>query len=72
LQPAWRLWCEKFLRHLLQPPAKRVGAEHGQQHNDRFDEFRVTFGSLLKCGDKWRHARSPAWRPSGIRSMEAR
>lgn len=38
--------------------------------NDRFGEFTVTYGSLLKCGDKGSHVISPAWRPSGIRNVE--
>jgi DNA polymerase-4 len=40
--------------------------------NDRFGEFTVTFGSLLKNKEKGSHVISPAWRPSGIRSMEIR
>ena len=40
--------------------------------NDRFGEFTVTFGSLLKNREKGSHVISPAWRPSGIRSVEIR
>jgi DNA polymerase-4 len=40
--------------------------------NDRFGEFAVTFGSLLKNRDKGSHVISPAWRPSGIRNVEVR
>jgi DNA polymerase-4 len=40
--------------------------------NDRFGEFTVTYGSLLKCRDKGSHVISPAWRPSGIRNVEVR
>ena len=40
--------------------------------NDRFGEFTVTFGSLLKTRDKGSHVISPAWRPSGIRNVEVK
>jgi DNA polymerase-4 len=40
--------------------------------NDRFGEFTVTYGSLLKNKDKGSHVISPAWRPSGIRNVEVR
>jgi DNA polymerase-4 len=40
--------------------------------NDRFGDFTVTFGSLLKNREKGSHVISPAWRPSGIRSVEIR
>lgn len=40
--------------------------------NDRFGEFTVTFGSLLTSRDKGSRVISPAWRPSGIRSVEVR
>lgn len=40
--------------------------------NDRFGEFTVTFGSLLTNRDKGSHVISPAWRPSGIRSVEVK
>lgn len=38
--------------------------------NDRFGEFKVTFGSLLTADDKGSHVISPAWRPDGIRNVE--
>jgi DNA polymerase IV len=38
--------------------------------NDRFGTAVVTFGSLLKDGDRGNHVISPAWRPSGIRSVD--
>jgi DNA polymerase-4 len=38
--------------------------------NDRFGEFKVTFGSLLVAEDKGSHVISPAWRPEGIRNVE--
>jgi DNA polymerase-4 len=38
--------------------------------NDRFGEFTVTFGSLLTSRDKGSHVISPAWQPSGIRSVD--
>ncbi|MBK5274979.1 MAG: DNA polymerase IV [Desulfuromonadales bacterium] len=40
--------------------------------NDRFGEFTVTFGSMLKSRDKGSRVISPSWRPSGIRSVEVR
>jgi DNA polymerase-4 len=40
--------------------------------NDRFGEFTVTFGSLLTNKNKGSHVISPAWRPSGIRSVDVR
>lgn len=40
--------------------------------NDRFGEFTVTYGSLLRNRDKGSHVISPAWRPSGIRNVEVR
>lgn len=38
--------------------------------NDRFGEFRVTFGSLLTADAKGSHVISPAWRPEGIRNVD--
>ena len=38
--------------------------------NDRYGEFKVTFGSLLTAEDKGSHVISPAWRPNGIRSVD--
>lgn len=38
--------------------------------NDRFGEFRVTFGSLLATEQKGSHVISPAWRPDGIRNVD--
>jgi DNA polymerase IV len=38
--------------------------------NDRFGTAAVTFGSLLKDCDRGNHVISPAWRPSGIRSVD--
>lgn len=38
--------------------------------NDRFGEFKVTFGSLLSNEDKGSHVISPAWRPDGIRNVD--
>jgi len=38
--------------------------------NDRFGEFKVTFGSLLTADDKGSQVISPAWRPEGIRSID--
>jgi DNA polymerase-4 len=37
--------------------------------NNRYGDFTVTFGSLLAARDKGSHVISPAWRPSGIRSV---
>lgn len=37
--------------------------------NDRFGDFKVTFGSMLDTEEKGSHVISPAWRPEGIRSM---
>jgi DNA polymerase-4 len=37
--------------------------------NDRFGEFSVTFGSLIKNDEKGSHVISPAWRPEGIRNV---
>ena len=37
--------------------------------NDRFGEFKVTFGSLLTAEEKGSHVISPAWRPAGIRNV---
>lgn len=38
--------------------------------NDRFGEFKVTFGSLLSSDQKGSHVISPAWRPEGIRNVD--
>jgi len=38
--------------------------------NDRFGEFKVTFGSLLATKEKGSHVISPAWRPAGIRNVD--
>jgi DNA polymerase-4 len=38
--------------------------------NDRFGEFKVTFGSLLTAEEKGSHVISPAWRPEGIRNVD--
>jgi DNA polymerase-4 len=40
--------------------------------NDRFGEFKVTFGSLLSSDKKGSHVISPAWRPEGIRNVDVR
>ncbi len=40
--------------------------------NDRFGEFKVTFGSLLSNEDKGSHVISPAWRPDGIRNVDVK
>jgi len=40
--------------------------------NDRFGEFKVTFGSLLSAEEKGSHVISPAWRPEGIRNVEVK
>jgi DNA polymerase-4 len=37
--------------------------------NDRFGEFKVTFGSLLSADEKGSRVISPAWRPDGIRNV---
>lgn len=37
--------------------------------NNRFGDFRVTFGSLLDTAEKGSHVISPAWRPSGVRNV---
>ena len=38
--------------------------------NDRYGEFKVTFGSLLANEQKGSHVISPAWRPDGIRNVD--
>jgi DNA polymerase-4 len=38
--------------------------------NERFGEFTVTYGSLLKNERMVSRVISPAWRPSGIRSID--
>lgn len=38
--------------------------------NDRYGEFKVTFGSLLSAEEKGSHVISPAWRPDGIRNVD--
>lgn len=40
--------------------------------NDRFGEFKVTFGSLLAADQKGSHVISPAWRPEGIRNVDVK
>ncbi len=40
--------------------------------NDRFGEFKVTFGSLLSSDEKGSYVISPAWRPEGIRNVEVK
>ncbi len=37
--------------------------------NDRFGDFKVTYGSMLHTEEKGSHVISPAWRPEGIRSV---
>lgn len=37
--------------------------------NNRFGEFKVTYGSLLDAEEKGSHVISPAWRPEGIRNV---
>lgn len=37
--------------------------------NDRFGDFKLTFGSMLNTEEKGSHVISPAWRPEGIRSV---
>lgn len=37
--------------------------------NNRFGEFKVTFGSMLDTEEKGSHVISPAWRPEGIRNV---
>jgi hypothetical protein len=37
--------------------------------NDRFGDFKVTFGSMLDTEEKGSHVISPAWRPEGIRNV---
>ncbi len=37
--------------------------------NDRFGEFKVTFGSLLSSDEKGSYVISLAWRPDGIRNV---
>ena len=40
--------------------------------NDRFGEFKVTFGSLLSSDQKGSHVISPSWRPEGIRNVDVK
>ena len=40
--------------------------------NDRFGDFSLTYATLLDNGEKGSFVISPAWRPSGIRSVEVR
>ena len=40
--------------------------------NDRFGDFKVTFGSLLANEEKGSHVISPAWRPEGIRNVSVK
>lgn len=40
--------------------------------NDKFGEFKVTFGSLLSAEEKGSHVISPAWRPDGIRNVDVK
>lgn len=37
--------------------------------NNRFGDFKVTFGSIMDMEGKGSHVISPAWRPEGIRSV---
>lgn len=37
--------------------------------NDRFGEFKITFGSMLDSEEKGSHVISPAWRPEGIKNV---
>jgi DNA polymerase-4 len=37
--------------------------------NNKLGDFKVTFGSLLDGEEKGSHVISPAWRPSGVRSV---
>lgn len=37
--------------------------------NNRFGDFKITFGNLLQGTEKGSHVISPAWRPEGIRSV---
>lgn len=38
--------------------------------NNRFGDFTVTFGSLLRNDERGSHVISPAWRPDGIRCVD--
>ncbi len=40
--------------------------------NDKFGEYKVTFGSLLSADEKGSHVISPAWRPEGIRNVDVK
>lgn len=40
--------------------------------NNRFGDFKVTFGSLLSTEEKGSHVISPAWRPDGIRCVDVK
>lgn len=40
--------------------------------NNRFGDFKVTFGSVLDNEEKGSHVISPAWRPSGIRNVDVK
>lgn len=46
-------------------------AEAMDRVNNRFGDFVVMYGSLLDQEDKGSHVISPAWRPDGIRNVEA-
>jgi len=39
--------------------------------NNRFGDFKVTFGSLLDAEEKGSYVISPAWRPTGVRNVGA-
>jgi DNA polymerase-4 len=47
-------------------------AEAMDKVNDRYGDFSVTFGSLLREENKGSRVISPAWRPDGIRCVDVR
>ncbi len=51
---------------------KALMANAMDEVNDRYGDFTVTFGSLLDEEKKGSHVISPAWRPSGIRTVEVK
>jgi DNA polymerase-4 len=55
---------------LFEADRKRAGLVRAMDEvNDRFGEFAVTYGSVLDNPEKGSRVISPAWGPSGIRSV---
>lgn len=56
---------------LFETDRKKEELTRAMDHiNNRFGDFKLTFGSLLDSEEKGSHVISPAWRPEGIRNVK--